>query len=211
MYPRFPRLLQYAYLKMADGHVALWSICHYAFRWWTNVAWALETVETKSMKGTISHFSTWHDGILEQYIRCGFIRAQSHLISFILSAYWKRSCNNMIQLCWLLWIHPIKNLCSWHTQNGWIWKPFHDVFRFQHCIVMTNVDWTQQVWIGNQCINAEARKFVFSLTLSWSCSKYVVLVVFNSNWQALMHNPPFFFNMSVMPTEHLLCIIAIRK
>ena len=71
MYPRLPRLLQYAYLKMADGHVALWSICHYAFPWWTNGAWALETVETKSMKGTISHFSTWHDGILEQYIRCG--------------------------------------------------------------------------------------------------------------------------------------------
>ena len=71
MYPRFPRLLHYAYLKMADGHVTLWSICHYAFPWWTNGAWALETVETKSMKGTISHFSTWHDGILEQYIRCG--------------------------------------------------------------------------------------------------------------------------------------------
>ena len=60
MYPRFPRLLQYAYLKMADGHVALWSInLSYAFPWWTNGAWALETVETKSMKGTISYNVTW--------------------------------------------------------------------------------------------------------------------------------------------------------
>ena len=61
----------YINLKMADGHVATCSISHYAFRWWTNIAWALETVETKSMKGTSCHFSTWHDGILEQYIRCG--------------------------------------------------------------------------------------------------------------------------------------------
>ena len=53
---------------------------------------------------------------------------------------------------------------------------------------------------------------LFTLTLSWSCSKYVVLFVFNTNWQALMYNSPFFLkNMSVMPTEHLLFIIAMRK
>ena len=53
-----------------DTDVVLSSICHYSFPWWTNGAWVFETVETKSMKGTISHFSTWHDGILQQWIRC---------------------------------------------------------------------------------------------------------------------------------------------
>ena len=61
-------------------------------------------------------------------------------------------------------------------------------------------------------VSMQKQVSLFPLTLSWSCSKYVVLVVFNTNWQALMHNSPFFFlNMSVMPTEHLLFIIAMRK
>ena len=42
---------------------------------WTKRAWTLEIVETKSMKGTISHVSTCHHGLLLQCIRCGFIRA----------------------------------------------------------------------------------------------------------------------------------------
>ena len=40
-------------------------------------------------------------------------------------------------------------------------KAPHDVFRFQHCIVMTKINWTQQVWIANQFINTEARMLLY--------------------------------------------------
>ena len=176
MYPRSPRLLQYAYLKMADWHVALWSICHYSFPWWTNGAWALETVETKSMKGTISYFSTWHGGILEQCIRCGVHLERNRIFSFIRSAYWKRSCDNRFQFHWLLWIHPIKNLCSWHSQNGWIWKPFTMFFASNIAL-----QWLMSTKHNKSeletSLSTQKNVSLFPLTLSWSCSKYVVLVV----------------------------------
>ena len=38
---------------------------------WTKGAWTIETVETKSMKGTISHVSACPHGLLAQCIRCG--------------------------------------------------------------------------------------------------------------------------------------------
>ena len=38
-------------------------------------------------------------------------------------------------------------------------KALHDIFRFQHCIIVAKINWTQQFWIGNQFINTEECKF----------------------------------------------------
>ena len=58
---------------------------------WTKGAWTLQKVETKGMKGTISHVSTCQHGLLVQCMRC--IRAASQ---FIL-----HTTLNIINISWL--------------------------------------------------------------------------------------------------------------
>ena len=127
------------------------------------------------MKGTIFHFSTWHDGILKQWIRCGVhhsaIAFQFHSFRILEEKLWWHDSIPLVV------VKSPNQKSVFIAYSKWMdLKALHDVFRFQHCIGMTNVNWTQQVWIRNQFINAEARK-LFPLPLSWSCSKYVVLVV----------------------------------
>ena len=123
IYPRSHRLLQYAFLKIGGWHVAISSISHYSFPWWKNGAWALETWKPKAWKARSPIFLLDMMQSWKKCIWCGVHQSALHL-SFIRSAFRKRSCDNKIQFHWLLWIHQVKNLCSWHTQNGWIWKPF---------------------------------------------------------------------------------------
>ena len=90
-----------------------------------------------------------HNGMLDDNYSC------------IRSAYWKRSSDSLILFHSLLWILPYQK-SFFMTYSKWMdLRAPHDGFRFQHCIVMTKINRTQQVWIGNQFINTEARKFTF--------------------------------------------------
>ena len=70
-FPGPSRPPQCAYFKMADELVSLSLIPFISASSWTKGGQTLETVEAKSLKGTIFHVSTCHHGLLVQWIRCG--------------------------------------------------------------------------------------------------------------------------------------------
>ena len=66
-----------------------------------------------------------------------------------------RSCDGMILFHRLSWICLIKNH-SLRAYSKWMdLRALHDIFRFQHCIVVAKINWTQQLWIGNQFMNTK--------------------------------------------------------
>ena len=111
------------------------SICHYSFPW-TNGAWALERVETKSMKGTISYFSTRHDGILKQCIRCGVhhsaIAFQFHSFRILEEKLWKHDSIPLVV------VQSPNQKSLFMANSKWMdLKALHDVFASNIALVMT--------------------------------------------------------------------------
>ena len=73
-------------------------------------------------------------------------------------------------------------------------KALHDIFGFQHWIVVAKINWTQQFWIGNQFINTEECKFtsldliMIMLILFWLLIVVAEMLQYSISYYNFMFN-----------------------
>ena len=79
----------------------------------------------------------------------------------------------------IIWFYSTgcREFASSRAYSKWMdLKALHDIFRFQHWIIVAKINWTQQFWIGNQFINTEECKFTSLDLINWSCLNTVLVV-----------------------------------
>ena len=90
------------------------------------------------------------------------INTEAHKFTFL----------DLIVIMLMLWICNIKN----HSSRGYSkWMDltaFQNNCSFEYCTVVAKISWMQEVWIGNQLINREARNFTCLPVISYPGDSY---------------------------------------